>query len=129
MKTTFTYLRCIIVVLFFSITYINSFSQAANAEKAFVTDLTVAVENNQVLVNWVIPDVSTSNYCEVQSSLDGKTFSTIGMVMGADPRQTNNGYAFKQGLKKLKQGRVYYRVLNVGTNGKAYASNVIKTTK
>jgi hypothetical protein len=66
----------------------------------------------------------------VQSSTDGKTFSTIGLVLGADPKQANNSFIFKQDLRKMKPGRqLFYRILAIDNNDRAYASNVIQAAK
>ena len=126
MKTTFTYvLRSSISVLLLSIAFSNSYAQTGNPSNS-VNNLKVSVQNNNLMVNWMVNDTNTSNYCEVQASNDGKTFTTIGLVMGADPKQNNNSFAFKQGIKNIKAGQVFYRVLNVGTDGKSYTSNVIE---
>jgi len=122
MKTS---LRNCIAVLILTIASSTTQAQTANTSASPVNNLKLSVENNSLLMNWAVSDLTTSNYCEVQASADGKTFSTIGLVMGADPKQSNNGFSFKQGIKNLKPGQVFYRVLNVGTDGKAYASNVI----
>lgn len=122
MKTT---LRNCIATILISIAFTNTQAQTGNPSASIVNNLKLSVENNSLTMNWVVADVAASNYCEVQASVDGKTFSTIGLVMGADPKQTNNNYSYKQGLKKLKPGHVFYRVLNIGTDGKAYASDVI----
>jgi hypothetical protein len=68
-------------------------------------------------------------YWEVQASADGKTFSTIGLVMGADPKAEKGGYAFKQQKNKIKPGMKFFRVLHMETAETAMASNTIRLTK
>ena len=125
MKTTFTYLRTSICVLLLSVAFTNSFSQTGNPA---ISNLKATVENNNLIINWNVSEIASSDYCQVQASNDGITFSTIGLVMGADPKQPNS-FIFKQGLKKLKPGQVFYRILNVENSGRSYASNVIKAAK
>ena len=72
--------------------------------------------------------IDAVNYCEVQASNDGINFSTIGLVMGADPKQPNS-FIFKKGLKKLQPGQVFYRILNMENSGKSYVSSTVQTTK
>ncbi|MEO6490230.1 MAG: hypothetical protein ABIO04_09845 [Ferruginibacter sp.] len=127
MNSNFT-LRISICVLLLSISFSNSFSQTAKSATAAITDLKATVENDRLVINWNSAENSTLNFCEVQSSTDGKVFSTIGLVMGADPKQ-NNSFSFKQDIKKMKAGQLYYRILTVDGNDKAYASNVIQTAK
>jgi len=126
MKSNFTsLLRNCICVLLLSVAFTNSFAQTGKSNNTAISNLKASVENDRLTINWNVTETATANYCEVQASKDGINFSTIGLVMGADPKQTNNGFSFKQNLKKIKPGHVYYRVLTVETNNMAYASNVI----
>ena len=113
--------RNIIAALLVAISFTNTQAQTANP--SIVRNVKVSVQNDNLMINWVVTEAATADYYEVQASADGKTFSTIGLVLGADPKQANS-FAFKQGVKKMKPGQVFYRVLNIGTDGKAYASNV-----
>ena len=125
MKTNFTNLRNAIFVLLLSLAFTSAFSQNGNPA---ISNLTATVVNNNLVMNWNVSAIDNVNYCEVQASKDGITFSTIGLVMGADPKEPNS-FKFKQGLKKLKSGQVYYRVLNVENSGKSYVSNAVTTIK
>jgi ABC-type lipoprotein release transport system permease subunit len=129
MNKNFTYLRNCICVLILSVAFTNSFSQNSEPANTAVSNLKASIENNRIIINWNTTDAVASNYCEVQASADGKTFSTIGLVMGADPKQTDNSFIFKQELKKMKPGHSYYRILTVDGQNRAYASNVIKAAK
>ena len=126
MKTNFTLVTKTVLFIFLTLIFTKSFSSTIPHNDSPVINLTANVENKNIVVNWNIPAGTASSYCEVQVSQDGKTFSTIGLVMGADPKQANNSFIFKQELKKIKAGKVFYRVLNVNDNNTAVASNVIK---
>ena len=125
MKTNFTYLRNGISVLLLSFVFSSAFAQTGNPA---ISNLTATVEKNNLVINWNFPEIDGFNYCEVQASKDGVTFSTIGLVMGADPKQPNS-FKFKQGVKNLKPGQVFYRVLNVENSGRSYVSNAVQATK
>ena len=127
MKPNFTYLRNVICALLLSVSLTSAFSQKNIAGDPAISNLTATVVNNNIVINWNVSDALASNYCEVQASKDGKNFSTIGLVLGADPKQNNNSFAFKQDLTKLKKGHVYYRVVSVGDNYRASTSNVVKS--
>ncbi len=129
MKTNSTILRNTIVVLLLSVAFSNTFAQTVQPGTSDISNLNATIKNNNILINWNVTDAIASNICEVQASKDGKNFSTIGIVMGADPKQNNNSFAFKQDITKMKAGQVYYRVLSVGANYTATASNVVKTSK
>ena len=129
MKTNSTNLLNLIIVLLLSVASTNTFSQTVQPGSNGITNLVAKIDNNNIVINWNVTEAIASNICEVQASKDGKNFSTIGIVMGADPKQNNNSFAFKQNLTKMKAGQVYYRVLSVGSDYTATASNVVKTSK
>lgn len=123
MNSNFT-LRNIVCLFFFSFTFSASFAQVSKATN--VDNLQASVKNNQLLINW--NGTETANYSEIQASVDGKTFTTIGLVLGADPKQQNS-YSYKHDIKKMKAGQAYYRVLTVVGNEVASVSKVIVATK
>lgn len=127
MKTNIILLsKCILVTLLLTITFKSTFASNHLPINSPVINLKANVENNQLVINWNITEDSSINYCEVQGSEDGKTFKTIGYVMGADPKKSNNSFTFKQDLKKIKPGKIYYRVLNIAADNMATASEVVK---
>lgn len=117
---------CLVLVL---IAHTSAFSQTNQSENTEINNLKVTVENNRLVINWVVSETSTINNSQVQASTDGITFSTIGIVMGADPKQANS-FCFKQHLTKMKKstGKIFYRVVNVENDGRSYTSNVVKSS-
>ena len=129
MKSNFTYQRICLFISLFSLSFTNSFSQTTSTtEPAAIINLKATVQNSSLVINWHAIDAEMANYSEIQASEDGKNFSTIGLVMGADPKQANS-YTFKQDIKKLKPGRSYYRVVTINTNNVAYASDIVNLSK
>ena len=127
MNFNFTYLRNFICALLLTVSFSSAFSQSNFTGNPAISNLKATVVNNNIVINWNVTDELASNYCEVQASVDGKNFSTIGLVLGADPSKTDNSFAFKQNLSKMKAGQVYYRVVTVGAKDNASASNVVKS--
>ena len=126
MNSNFTYLRNLILVTLLSVTVSTTFSQTVAIENTGISNVKATIVNNNIVINWNVTDELVSSICEVQASKDGKNFTSVGIVLGADPKQTNNGFAFKQNLSKMKAGQVYYRIVTIGSN--ANASNVVKAT-
>lgn len=126
MKTNFTSL--LKKGIFTSLILFVSFSALSNniSDKPVAGGLTVEVINNSLVMNW---SNTTANYYEIQASKDGKTFTTIGMVMGADPKGAGNTFSFKQQMAKLKPGKVYYRVLLVNADQTLIATPAVKISK
>ncbi len=129
MNSNFTSLRNLICVTLLSLSLSTVSAQTAATEELVnsgISNVKAEVINNNIVINWNVTDALVSNICEVQASKDGKNFSTIGIVMGPDPRQTNNGFAFKQNLSKMKAGQVYYRVVSRGASATEGTSTVVK---
>lgn len=92
-------------------------------------------KNNKVRLNWTIADNETANSFEVERSLNGRDFTTVGVVLASEKRGTEN-YAFYETvanydkvmyrLKMIDQGHDadYSRVLVFRT--KTIGSNNIK---
>lgn len=128
MKTNFTTLRQVIAVIILSVSFTSTFAQENSTGNSTINNLKATVVNNNVVINWNMTEIGSSEFCQVQASTDGKNFTTIGFVLGADPKQNNNSFAFKQNLAKMKSGNKYYRVVTVGSNAVSVTSEVIKTT-
>lgn len=92
-----------------------------------IKDVKVFVENKDLHLSWSSDAHGTDKYWEVQGSSDGKSFTSIGIVLGADPATGN--YQFKQPVAKIKTGYKYYRVLHIESEDMATASNTILLTK
>ena len=107
--------------------FLNSFAVAQTAPVA--KNIKASVVENNLLVTWNEANASEQGSWEVQASADGKTFSTIGMVWGADPKAGNDSYAFKQKTNKKQAQYKYFRVLYVANTNDAVASNTIGLTK
>ena len=130
MKTNFTsFAGKSLLVLVFSFLFSASFSRHIKFDTSLFNNLTASIVNDNIQVNWNMPANINVNYCAVQASSDGKTFSTIGYVMGPNPKAGNNTYTFKQLLAKIKPGLTYYRVINVAENEAATASEIVKISK
>jgi hypothetical protein len=127
MKTNFTLVSKAVLFIFLTLAFSKSFSSNICPSDSPFINLTANVENNNLVINWsTLSDAAANGYCEIQASEDGKTFSTIGFVMGADPKLASNSFTFKQNLKKMKPGKVFYRVLNVTENNTVVASSIVK---
>ncbi|MBC7937183.1 MAG: hypothetical protein H7Y86_17705 [Rhizobacter sp.] len=115
---------------FFYLTILFAFlSTAAIAQgEPVAANIKASVTDNNLMLTWNEVNTTEQGSWEVQASADGKQFSTIGLVWGADPKATN-GYAFKQKTNKLQSNYKYFRVLYVADANTAVASNTIGLSK
>ena len=111
-----------------------SFNSSAQQNKSKPSDINIEgfaakIKNNNLQINWTSIETGVNNYWEVQGSKDGREFSTIGLVLGADPTTAAGDYKYKQQVTKIIPGLKYYRILHVEAADKAVASNTIGLTK
>lgn len=106
----------------------NAQQESSINRVSVIEELKASVIGNKLLVNWKSRELG-DKYWEVQASADGKIFSTIGLVLGADPKNEDGNYSFKQKTNSIKQGMKFYRVLSVQTETTAYASNSVTVSK
>lgn len=113
---------------FFSLMIFYAFFSSASAQtEPIAKNIKASVVESNLLVTWNEEGVSEKGSWEVQASADGKSFSTIGLVWGANP--ATNGYAFKQKTNKLQSKYKYYRVLYIAETNVATASSTIGLSK
>ncbi len=97
------------------------------ASRINISKLIVYEKDSRLFLDWATDGTKPTNYWEVQSSTDGKKFSTIALVLGPDPSQQGDEYRYKGSLDK--RGAEYFRVVHIGTAGEIQQSNVIKLMK
>lgn len=117
-----------LILIAFVIFNINANAQSNN-EVAFIEQLKVAITDGQLFMSWQSANANNEATFEIQASVDGVKFSTIGYVWGADPKGVKGGYAFKQQTNKMKPGMQYFRVLQQVTANTAVASEATGITK
>jgi hypothetical protein len=78
--------------------------------------------NNKASLQWSVADNETGNYFDVQKSNDGRTFTTIGVVLVSEKNGTEN-YSFTD-TKEIAT-EAYYRLRIVNKNGSVSHSKTI----
>ena len=107
-----------------------SAQQTGNSKiETSIEGLQATVRVNNLHINWKSDIRNDAYYWEVQASADGKSFYTVGLVMGEDPKAARGYYSFKQMTNKIKPGMKFFRVLHIESDDKAIASNSIGLTK
>lgn len=92
-----------------------------------ITKLIAYEKDNRFYIDWSTDGKVATNIWEVQSSADGKHFTTIAMVLGADPTKPGDEYSYRGKTEGQKPG-TYYRVVHKGRGG-MQESEMIKTMK
>ena len=101
----------------------GSMSSSVNALPVELVSFTgVAYKTNNVL-SWQTASELNNDYFEVQKSLEGKDFQTIGLVKGIGTSSTGGLYSFTD--YEPAKGIQYYRLKQVDYNGDHHISNTI----
>ena len=121
-------MKHVLILIAYAIFNVNANAQSNN-EVPSIQQLKVSINNGQMLMSWQSANANNETTFEIQASADGVKFSTIGYVLGADPKGVRGGYAFKQQTNKIKPGMQYFRVLQQVTANTAMASEATGITK
>ena len=119
-----TYLMALLVLS----TFFTNAQPATGGGLINISKLIAYEKDNRFYIDWATDGNNATNYWEVQSSVDGKNFSTIAIVLGADPGKTGDEYGYR-GKIDSKNPSVYYRVVHISTAGAKQQSDVIKLIK
>lgn len=101
----------------------------ATDPKIIITNFKVYENNDQLFIDWQTDGVVEANYWQVQRSVDGKTFTTIAIVLGPDPRQGTNRYQYKTKMRKRGESNMIYRLNPVDIREKEINTEIVSTTK
>ena len=93
-----------------------------------ITKLIAYEADNRFFIDWTTDKPGTTNYWEVQSSTDGRTFSTIALVLGSDPAKPGEQFGYK-GKITTKTSAAYYRIVHISPSGIKLQSHIIKLAK
>jgi hypothetical protein len=80
-----------------------------------------SLNNNKVILNWVMAENRAADKFEIEKSTDGKNFSLAALVFGSEETETANYQFFeKAGNKKM-----YYRIKIVDRNNSVTYSDIL----
>ena len=123
-------------ILFITAFLITGMAFNCKAQASVQTKTTLNIINFQVyakdsklIVDWSTDGAKATNYWEVQRSAEGSQFSTIAIVLGPDPGQTNDQYQYVEKLKDTKNANAYYRLRHVNADGTEQISKIIQPAK
>ncbi|HKR05932.1 MAG TPA: T9SS type A sorting domain-containing protein [Bacteroidia bacterium] len=71
-------------------------------------------DNEKVLLKWATASELNNNYFKIEKSVDGKTFSQIGIIKGNGTSSAMHEYLFIDNVSKVL---VYYRLSQIDFNG------------
>jgi hypothetical protein len=127
MKILNTLTAIILFTLCFS-TKTNAQTSATTKELNII-NFTIYEKNAKLIFEWSTDGTVVTNTWEVQSSVDGKQFTAIAIVLGNDPTQPGDKYFYAEKLKSNKTSTLYYRLRHIDTNGNEQFSKVLQPTK
>jgi hypothetical protein len=115
-------LSLVILVLASMAVNANEIKKGESARTDNEFTLTV-FDNNKVLINCNLQASNTSEYFEIERSVDNKTFTTVGVLFAttAEEQPMRNGLALKDKPAQKTTGTVYYRIKTVSGNQVSYS--------
>ena len=89
-----------------------------------LTSFTAISDGKEIILNWSTLTELNNHGFEIQRSLNGKEFYTIGFIIGHGTTTEQHNYTYTQ--KILENGKYYYRLKQVDYNGSFEYSNVVE---
>jgi hypothetical protein len=90
------------------------------------TSYDATVADKTVSLKWITEQEINHNYFEVERSFDGRTFSSIALVLDGFENGTKKSYQFKDNAPELQSKPViYYRLKQVDKDGKTTYTNTL----
>lgn len=86
---------------------------------------TAIPQQESVELNWATASELNNDYFEVQRSIDGRTYETIGEVLGAGDSDTRIDYSFED--EEPLSGDVFYRLKQIDFDGK-YSYYIVRVS-
>ena len=103
--------------------------QSPGDQKIIITNSKIDEKDNQLTISWTTDGTVATNYWRVQSSTDGRNFSTFAIVLGPDPRQQGDNYQYKGPRVGKKEIKNYYRLCAIVDDGKEIINEIIAQAK
>ena len=82
-----------------------------------LASFTAVLNNHAVDLKWITSAEINSNYFEVERSLDGKNYNSIGMLSSAGNSNTDIKYSYQNDISSFDNGVIYYRLKIVDKDG------------
>ncbi|MEP7164570.1 MAG: hypothetical protein ABI741_07745 [Ferruginibacter sp.] len=93
-----------------------------------ISKLIAYEKDSSFFIDWATDGIVKTNYWEVQTSIDGKAFSTIAFVLGPDPAKPGEQFGYKGKISDQKPA-VFYRIVHISSSGIKQPGNIIKLVK
>jgi hypothetical protein len=91
-----------------------------------ITSFKGNIVNDEARLNWTTNANSGTEYFEVQHSIDGANFSTVGKIIAQPTDDPSSNYSFNENISIVKTAFIYYRLKIKMSNKSIVYSNIIR---
>ena len=84
---------------------------------------TASLQTNKALLTWKTASENNNSHFNVEQSIDGRNFKSIGKVMGAGNSSIEKNYSFLHSA--VAEGKNYYRLAQVDFDGTTKYSSIV----
>jgi Bacterial Ig domain len=128
-STTFTYLVCDngSPVLCSNIATVTLTFPVNSPLPTSLVDLTAAYENSNVVINWASTFEENSDHFDIERSVDGVNFKSVGIVKAQGTSAGRKDYSFADDVSNstARKNDLYYRLKLVDKDGKTAFSKIL----
>ncbi|MEP7229910.1 MAG: T9SS type A sorting domain-containing protein [Ginsengibacter sp.] len=91
-------------------------------------DFSVTKNNNTAMLAWQTNNEINTAYFNVERSIDGTNFTTVGKVSAGSNNSLQKDYLFTNNLSATQSGKIFYRLQMVDNDGKFTYSKIVYIT-
>ena len=102
--------------------------QPSETKTLTITNFKAYEKDAKQVVEWNTATAVTASWWQVQGSTNGKTFTTLAIVLGDDPKQQGT-YRYTGKIRKGRRALKYYRLCCSGSSGAIQISKIIQPAK
>lgn len=93
-----------------SLTALKDTKDTSTVLPVTLLNFTVVKQDAEAQLSWQTANEINTAYFNVQRSMDGRNFTTVGKLMAKGSSKINNDYAFADDVSQLMAGNIYYRL-------------------
>ena len=104
--------------------FLKDFTSSSITLPIKLSSFSAILYNHTVDLKWITSAEINTNYFEVERSVDGKNYSSIGIISSAGNSNTDMKYNYQNDITSFNNGIIYYRLKIVDKDGSVSYSPV-----
>lgn len=106
---------------------VAGFADQSDFSYVNISELSAKYVNKVIEIKWEADTERDNKQFEIQRSIDGDEFKTIGLIFTIEPSDSPKKYFFKDDLKGVERKKVFYRIKQINNADQYRYSDIVAT--